>query len=98
MKKEITISAAEFCQSHDIDISFLNEIHESGLIEFELFEKSIIIRENRLPELEKVVHLRFDLDINLEGIESILYLLHRSEELQTEINNLRNRLRLYEDI
>lgn len=98
MKREITISATDFCRSHDIDIAFLNDIHKSGLIDFEIFEKSIIIRENRLPDLEKVVHLHFDLDINLEGIETIIYLLHRTEEMQTEINNLRNRLRLYEDI
>lgn len=98
MKKEITISATEFCRSHNIENAFLNDIREAGLIEFDLFEKSIIIRENRLPDLERVIHLHFDLDINLEGIETIIYLLNRSEQLQDEIINLRNRLSLYEDI
>jgi hypothetical protein len=36
------------------------------------------------------------MDINLEGIEAISYLLQRVENLQDEVNVLRNRLRFYE--
>jgi hypothetical protein len=43
------------------------------------------------------VRLHYDLDINLEGIEAITYLLNRVKNMQAEIIALKNRLRLYED-
>jgi hypothetical protein len=45
-----------------------------------------------MHKLEKFVRLHYDLDINLEGIETINYLLERIEEMQKEIVNLRNKL------
>jgi hypothetical protein len=98
MKKENFVIAVEFCSGHNIDLSFLETLNKSGLIEFQNIEETIYIHENQLQELEKILIFYYDLDINLEGIETIIYLLHRSEDLQNEINNLRNRLRFYEDI
>ena len=44
----------------------------------------------------KFVRFYYDLDINLEGIKTINYLLQRIESLQNEIVVLKNRLRFYE--
>lgn len=98
MKKENFIMAVEFCSGHNIDLSFLETLNKSGLIELENIDETIYINENQLQELEKILTFYYDLDINLEGIETIIHLLHRSEELQIELTNLRNRLRFYEDI
>ena len=46
--------------------------------------------------LEKFIRLYYELDINLEGIETITHLLQRINSLQDEIIILKNRLRLYE--
>lgn len=98
MKKENFIAAIEFCSSHNIELSFLNILNENGLIHIENIDETSYIHESQLPELEKIVRFYYELEINLEGIETIIYLLHRSEMLQAEITTLRNRLRFYEDI
>ena len=51
----------------------------------------------KLSEIEKLVRLHYDLDINLEGIEAITYLLNRVKNMQAEIILLKNRLSIYED-
>lgn len=98
MKKENFIAAIEFCSSHNIEISFINILNESGLIEIETIDDTIYIHESQLQELEKIVRFYYELDINLEGIETIIYLLHKSELLQSEITALRNRLGFYEGV
>jgi hypothetical protein len=44
-----------------------------------------------MQKLEKFVRLHYDLDINLEGIETINYLLEKIEKMQREILELRNK-------
>ena len=95
MKK--LIPAAEFCTNHNIETSFISSLQKTGLIEIITIEETGYIQENKLKELEKIVRLYYELDINLEGIETIIYLLNRNNELHDEIIALRNRLRLYED-
>lgn len=90
------ISANEFCASHNMEISFISSLHESGLIEIATLEKELFIPTEELPTLEKFVRLYFDLEINVEGIECIHHLLNRIEALQEENRILRNRLEVYE--
>jgi len=96
MIKENLISADEFCISHNIEISFISSLHENGLIDITTVDETVFIYPNQLPQLEKISRLHYDLGINLEGIETITYLLDRIDEMQNEITVLQNRLRLYE--
>ena len=96
MQKEDFISAEEFCISHDIEISFISSLHDNGLIDIEVFDENIYIYPNQLPQLEKISHFYYDLGINLEGIETINYLLEKMDEMHQEILSLQNRLRQYE--
>lgn len=93
---ENLISAYEFCANHNIEISFIHSLEETGLIEMTTIEETGYIPSSQLQELERIVRLHYDLDINLEGIETINHLLQRINEMQDEITILRNRLRLYE--
>jgi len=54
------------------------------------------IDSGQLQQLEKYIRLYYELDINLEGIETITHLLRRIDLMQDEIIMLKNRLRLYE--
>jgi hypothetical protein len=90
------IPAVEFCASHNIEVSFIRSLQQSGLIEVSSVEETIYIHESQLQDLERIIHLYFELDINLEGIETINHLLRRINYMQDEITSLRNRLRLYE--
>jgi hypothetical protein len=98
MKKGNMIPANEFCAFHNIEISFLNSLQEAGLIEITTIRETEYIRESQLTELEKIVRLYYELDINLEGIETVMHLLQRLNDMQDEITLLKNRLRLYEGL
>jgi len=90
------IAVNEFCVHHNIEISFINLLQQNGLIEISIIESKYFVEKEQLPQLEKFVHFYYDLDINLEGIETISYLLQRTEILKNEITKLKNRLRFYE--
>lgn len=96
MKTEYLIAVDEFCACHDIEISFVSELQQYGLIEITTIEETRFINAEQLPHLEKYIRFYYELDINLEGIETIVHLLHRVNNMQQEIIELRNRLRLYE--
>ncbi len=90
------IPANEFCASHNIEITFINSLQYAGLIEVITINETEYIHESQLNELEKIVRLYYELDINLEGIETVTHLLERINDMQNEIMLLKNRLRLYE--
>ena len=96
METEYLIAIDEFCSSHNIEISFISSLQQSGLIEITTIKESAFIEADQLQQLEKFVRLYYELDINVEGIETINYLLHRINSMQDEITTLRNRLRIYE--
>lgn len=97
MPTEEMIIVNEFCIHHNIEFSFINSLKESGLVEFASIEEKICVPESQLPHLEKLVRLYYEMDINLEGIETITYLLSRMNEMQERIVQLNNRLKIYEN-
>ena len=90
------ISADEFCTHHKVEYSFINSLREFGLIEITTLEQGLFIEAESLTELEKYARLHYDLEINLEGIEAIKFLLEKVKTLQNEISFLKNKLSLYE--
>jgi MerR HTH family regulatory protein len=96
MQKEDWIPATAFCTSHNIEISFIRSLQESGLVEMTTIREEAFIPADHLQQLEKIVRLYFDMDINLEGIETITHLLQRMHAMQDEIAGLKNQLRFYE--
>ncbi len=97
MTKQL-ISIHKLCESYQIPDSFFEELRQFDLIPFESEADELMIDATILPDVEKIMRLHFDLNINLEGIDVIVNLLHQIEDLKSEIAYLRNRLRLYEDI
>ncbi len=96
MQKENLFAINEFCVNHNIDISFISSLQQNGLIEVTTIKESGFIDSIQLLKLEKIVWLYYELDINLEGIETIGYLLQKINSLQDEITMLKNRLNFYE--
>lgn len=96
MQTEYLISIDEFCASHSIEISFINSLQHNGLIDITTVKETNFIEADQLQQVEKFIRFYYDLDINLEGIETITHLLQRIGAMQEEIISLRNRLRLYE--
>lgn len=96
MQTKKFIAVNEFCFNHKIEISFIDSLKQTGLIEFVVVEDKTFIHIDQLEKVEKYIRFYYDLDINLEGIETITHLLQRERAMQDEIIALRNRLSLYE--
>ncbi|MBK6967221.1 MAG: chaperone modulator CbpM [Bacteroidales bacterium] len=96
MQTEYLIALSDFCISHNIELSFVRSLHQTGLIRISDNRESGYIEADQLCRLEKFIRFYYDLDINLEGIETISHLLERINSQQDEINSLRNRLSFYE--
>ena len=96
METEYLITVDEFCARHDIEISFISSLQETGLIEITMNEEIGFIDAKQLQQLEKYIRFYYELNINLEGIDVIKHLLQRVNAMHDEITVLRNKLRLYE--
>ncbi len=96
MKTINLIPINEFCINHNIEISFINSLKQTGLIEITTIKETEFIEVSQLQQLEKFVRFYFELDINLEGVETITHLLKRINYLNEEIIALKNKLQFYE--
>ena len=91
MEQDELIPVNDFCMYHNIEYSFINSLENSGLISVTSVQQSAFIPVDEVRKLEKFVRLHYDLDINLEGIETINYLLEKIEAMQEEILKLKNK-------
>src|SRR5258708_36420434 len=98
MQTEQLIPADVFCVNYNVELTFINSLHQSGLIEIEIVNEAPFIYIDELPKLEKIIRLYYDLEINVQGIETIIHLLERIENAQNEISLLKNRLSLFEGV
>ena len=97
MESEQMIVLEEFCTSHQVEVSFVRTLEEHGLIETIIVNETLCIQENELSKLEQIVRLHQELNINSEGVDAIINLLKRIENMQNEITVLRNKLNFYEE-
>jgi MerR HTH family regulatory protein len=91
MEQQGLIPVKDFCIHHNVEYSFISSLEDSGLIRVTSVKRSSFIHVDEMHKLEKFVRLHYDLDINLEGIETINYLLERIESMQQEILKLKNK-------
>jgi DNA-binding transcriptional MerR regulator len=96
MNTEQLIPISELSLRLGVETSFILTLEEHGLIKTVTTEQNLFIDVLELPQLEKMVRLHEELEINIEGIQAISHMLERIDDMQTEIADLQNRLRLYE--
>ena len=94
---EHLISTDEFCTHYKVEYSFISSLQQHGLIEVTTINEHSFIDHDHLKNMERLVRLHYDLDINMEGIEAITYLLNRVKNMQAEIIDLKNKLSRYEE-
>lgn len=94
MQNELII-VSEYCSKCHIEPSFIEMLHEGGLITIQTDDGERYLTFSQLPDIERYSRMYYDLSINLEGIDVIHHLLERIEEMQKEIHSLRGRLRLF---
>ena len=96
MQTEEMVAADEFCIHHNIELSFIYSLKDSGLVEMTSIEEKIFVPVSQLGHLERLMRLYYEMDINLEGIETITYLLQQMNDMQQQIVQLSNRLSMYD--
>ena len=69
------IAVNDFCRRWNIEVSFIDSLRENGLIEVVNIKETSYIALSQLRQLEKMVSFHYELNINLEGIETIEHLL-----------------------
>ncbi len=96
MESQELIIVDVFCKECQIEINLIHDLEEFGLIETIVHQEHKYLDKNQLAYIEKIIRLHNDLNINKEGIEIILNLQEKENQLLSEINYLKNRLGLYE--
>lgn len=90
------IPVQHLCTHYHAEVSFVQSLHDFGLIQLATVEENYFVAEEQVKDIEQMIHLHYDLDINIEGIDAIQHLIRRIHSMQTEMSALRNRLGRYE--
>jgi hypothetical protein len=96
MEKKL-IAITTLCSHYEIEFSFIDALHNTGLIQIVIIEQDQFIHQDQISDLEKMIRLHHELNVNIEGIDVVLNLLEKEKELREELDALKNRLRLYEN-
>ena len=96
MQNENLIPAEICCTHYNIDLSFIQTLDQYGFIHVVSAEQTQFIDAEELQTLEKFIRMHYELDINMQGIEAINFLLERVQNMQDEIAYLKSKLNVYE--
>ena len=96
MKTTRYIRIQELCNGYQLEENYIFSLRDFGLLHIEEDENDYVLPENDLPRFEKIINFHNDLNINLEGIEVIMNLLDRIENLNKDLHSLKRKLQLYE--
>ena len=94
MKTDNLVRIEHFCEHNKVEFSFINSLQEFGLINVVVVDDSTYLPVDDLREIEKLVHLHYELGINIEGIDVISNLLNQIANLQEELRAAKNKLKL----
>ncbi|KAA0128148.1 MerR family transcriptional regulator [Chryseobacterium sp. SN22] len=95
------ISREELVKIYNIEITFFDELVDSGLLNIQTENEVRYLMYEDLPNFERFTNWHYDLDINLPGLEVIHDMLQKMEDLRQRNRELMNRLSMisnrYED-
>ena len=71
MEKKEIISAEECCTHYNIEFSFISSLDEEDLSRWKKWMKKYLFTRMNCQAWKRYMHLHYDLEINLEGLEAI---------------------------
>lgn len=96
------ISREELVQIYNIEITFFDELVDSGLLNIETDNEIRYLMYEDLPTFERFTNWHYDLEINLPGLEVINTMLQKMKNLNQINRELMQKLSVisgqYEDI
>ena len=96
MNDENYILLEHFCNHTSISDSFLKSLIEFDLIAHKKMQDNFYILDDEISEIERMLRLHDDLGVNVEGLGVINEMMSRMQQLESEMEDLRKRLSLYE--
>ena len=96
MNDKELISVQKVIVYHNLDEQFIESIESFQLIEFVVKDSDKYVYAEQLPTLEKIIRLYYDLEVNMQGIDVINNMLDRMDVMHKTIQQLQNKLKLYE--
>lgn len=96
MKDKGYILLEQYCKHTSINDTFIHALIEFEMIEHIQMQNDFYILEDEISEIERMFRLHDDLGVNVEGIGVINEMIQRIQQLEKEVNYLKNRLSLYE--
>jgi chaperone modulatory protein CbpM len=96
MENNNLILIEHFCRHNQVEISFIDSLHNFGLIEFIEKDNNKYLINEQLKKIEKMIEFHYQLNINLEGIDVIANLLDQINTLQQELARANNKLSILE--
>lgn len=91
-----TIPVTHLCTHYQTDVRFFELLEDYGLITLIQVEQTPSIEMERIKDVERWIHLHYDLNINMEGLDAISHLLQKMTLLQSELVQTQSRLRSFE--
>ena len=91
------ITVTHLCSQYKVTSQLFQQLHETGLIQVITVEEEPCVHIETVHQVDKIMRLHHDLNVNPEGIDIILNLLEKIDTLQTEMNSLERKLRLYKE-
>ncbi|WPO81823.1 chaperone modulator CbpM [Chryseobacterium sp. JJR-5R] len=96
------ISREELVKIYNIEITFFDELVDSGLLNIHTENKIRYLMYEDLPSFERFANWHYDLEINLPGLEVIHEMLRKMDGLTQKNRELMNKISAmserYEDI
>ena len=86
---------SECLRIYEVEESFIESLHEVGLIKVSYHEEEKFIEYDELTNLEQFIRWYYEMDINLEGIDALRHLLEKVKLLQSEVDQLKSELQFY---
>jgi len=96
MQNENLIPVALCCEHYKVEVSFIQTLQQYGFIHIVSEDSTQYIDADDLLAIEKFMRMHYELDINMQGIEAINFLLERVKNMQHEISYLKSKLNIYE--
>lgn len=89
---------SECLRIYEVEESFIESLHEVGLIRVIDQDEERFIEFDDLSDLEQFIRWHYEMDINVEGIDALRHMLERVRALQSEITQLRHELQFYKSL
>ncbi len=86
------ISREELVKIYNIEVTFFDELVDSGLLKIQTENEIRYLMYEDLPSFERFANWHYDLEINLPGLEVIHEMLKKMEDLKQKNRELMNKL------